>query len=350
VQTYGRIPNNTPFIIGGLVNKEHHTILDKVPLLADLPLIGGLFQSEKTTSNKTEVIIVLTPHVLPENDSILSAMPKDDPRFDDVGNELFRDSYRVKRDDVFDLAFIEKNEPLQHYRKLATDAIKQNYLLKSDPAFAPFADNHFPGESILVTRMVYEITKRLDLAGAIPASRLAFFKTEQNGGMAVEFFDQSLAKAFGSKDPNKFFANNQGTALVLSFPQGKVVPEIQKVSCPDRESWRELLWSLNQDTPAGNKRSSIVINSGKDMLRLRRAVALKHLVQLNNGSESLALDQFRVGQYIMVPDIDSKQVHILDEDVAKYFFQTEHYYGATLQAIEDGLDQIENALNTHAKP
>ena len=93
-----------------------------------------------------------------------------------------------------------------------------------------------------------------------------------------------------------------------------------------------------------------MINSGKDMLRLRRAVALKHLVQLNNGSESLALDQFRVGQYIMVPDIDSKQVHILDEDVAKYFFQTEHYYGATLQAIEDGLDQIENALNTHAKP
>nr|MBC8522779.1 hypothetical protein [PVC group bacterium] len=293
---------------------------------------------------------VLTPHVLPENDSILSAMPKDDPRFDDVGNELFRDSYRVKRDDVFDLAFIEKNEPLQHYRKLATDAIKHNYLLKSDPAFAPFADNHFPGESILVTRMVYEITKRLDLAEAIPASRLAFFKAEQNGGMAVEFFDQSLAKAFGSKDPNIFFTNNQGTALVISFPQGKVVPEIQKVSCPDRESWRELLWSLNQDTPAGNKRNSIVINSGKDMLRLRRAVALKHLVQLNNGSKSLALDQFRVGQYIMVPDIDSKQVHILDEEVAKYFFQTEHYYGATLQAIEDGLDQIENALNTRAKP
>ncbi|MBC8523295.1 ATP-binding cassette domain-containing protein, partial [PVC group bacterium] len=47
VQTYGRIPNNTPFIIGGLVNKEHHTILDKVPLLADLPLIGGLFQAER---------------------------------------------------------------------------------------------------------------------------------------------------------------------------------------------------------------------------------------------------------------------------------------------------------------
>ncbi|MBC8421525.1 ATP-binding cassette domain-containing protein, partial [bacterium] len=60
VQTYGRIPNDTPFIIGGLVNKEHHKILDRVPLLSDLPLIGGLFESERTTSNRTEVIIVLT--------------------------------------------------------------------------------------------------------------------------------------------------------------------------------------------------------------------------------------------------------------------------------------------------
>ena len=63
VQTYGRIPNDTPFIIGGLVNKEHHTTQDKVPLLGDLPLIGGLFQSERITSTRTEVIIVLTPHV-----------------------------------------------------------------------------------------------------------------------------------------------------------------------------------------------------------------------------------------------------------------------------------------------
>ena len=47
----------------------------------------------------------------------------------------------------------------------------------------------------------------------------------------------------------------------------------------------------------------------------------------------------------MIPDIDPKQVHIIDEDVARYFYQTEHYYGATVQAIEQGLDQLEEAID-----
>ncbi len=345
VQTYGRIPNDTPFIIGGLVNKEHHTVLDKVPLLSDIPFIGGLFQSERTTSTKTEVIIVLTPHVLPENDRILSAMPKDDPRFDHFGNELFRDSYRIKRDDVFDLTFLEKNEQLQLYRTLAKKAIKENYRLKSEPAFAQFENDHFPGESILVSRMVYEITKRLNLADAIPASRIAIFGEESNGGMGVEFIDQLLGKAAGSKDARKFFTNTQDKAIVISFAKGIAVPSVQIVPCNDRAAWKDLLWALNQNTPAGNARHTIVLRDEKDLLRLRRAVALKHLVELNNGSETLALDQFRVGQYIMVPDIDPKQVHLIDEDVARYFYQTEHYYGATIQAIEQGLDQLEEAIS-----
>jgi subfamily B ATP-binding cassette protein MsbA len=342
VQTYGRIPNDTPFIIGGLVNKEHHSIHDKVPLLGDLPLIGGLFQSERTTSTKTEVIIVLTPHVLPENDRILSAMPKDDPRFDNVGNELFRDSYRVKRDDVYDLTFLEKNEQLQMYRDLAKNAIEENYSLKSEPAFSQFADGHFPGESILVTRMVYEITKRLDLADMIPASRLAFFKEEQHGGMGVQFVERELASIMNSRDGDKFFTNNPGKALVMSFEQGRAVPTVQTIPCGDRNSWKDSLWQLNQQSQSATR--SIVIQSAADLLRLQRAVALKHVVELNNGSESLALDQFRVGQYVLIPDIDPRQVHIIDEDVAKYFYHTEHYYGATLQAIEEGLDKIEEAL------
>ncbi|MBC8202278.1 MAG: ATP-binding cassette domain-containing protein [Planctomycetes bacterium] len=345
VQTYGRIPNDTPFIIGGLVNKEHHTILDKVPLLSDIPLVGGLFQSERTTSTKTEVIIVLTPHVLPENDRILSAMPKDDPRFDNVGNELFRDSYRIKRDDVFDLTFLEKNEQLQLYRELAQKAIKENFRLKTDPAFAQFENGHFPGESILVSRMVYEITKRLDLEDAIPSSRIAIFGEERNGGMGVEFLDQILSNAAGSRDARKFFTNTKDKAIVISFAKGKAVPSVQTAVCGDRAAWKNLLWTLNQVTPAGNVRHTIVLRDEKDLLRLRRAVALKHLVELNNGSESLTLDQFRVGQYLMIPDIDPKQVHIIDEDVARYFYQTEHYYGATVQAIEQGLDQLEEAID-----
>ena len=344
VQTYGRIPNDTPFIIGGLVNKEHHTILDKVPLLADLPLIGGLFQSERTTSTRTEVIIVLTPHVLPENDRLLSAMPKDDPRFDSFGNELFRDSYRVRKDDVFDLTFLEKNEPLQMYREIAQQTIDNNYKFRNDPAFAPFVDGRFPGESILVTRMVYEIIKRLDLADVVPAERLAFFRAEQSSGMGVEFIEQTFANIIGNSDPNQFFAEDQKKALTITFEEGIAVPHVQAVRCENETEWRNLLLTLNQDAPSGAKRRAVVIHSAKDLLRLRRAVALKDLVSLNNGSEALSLDHFQVGQYVLIPDSDVNQVHIIDADVAKYFYHTEHYYAATLQAIQQAIDTLEESL------
>ncbi|HIB01471.1 MAG TPA: ATP-binding cassette domain-containing protein [Phycisphaerales bacterium] len=345
VQTYGRIPNDTPFIIGGLVNKEQHTILDKVPLLADIPLIGGLFQSERTTSTRTEVIIVLTPHVLPVNNRALSAMPKDDKRFDSTGNVLFRDSYRIRKDDVFDLAFIETNEQLQVYRNIAEQKIAKDYTYANNPAFSVFKGGHFPGESILVTRMVYEIIKKQKLETSIPASRLAFFKNELSSGMGIGFLDQAMAKASGSSDANQFFNDAQQKALAIIFEEGETVPYVQLLSCKNEAQWKELLLTLNQDSPSGKSRSSIVIHSAKDIQRLRRAVALKDIVELNNGSEALALDQFHVGQYVLIPDQDPKQVHLLDAEVAKYFYHTEHYYAATLQAIKTAIANLENELS-----
>ncbi len=112
VQTYSRIRNNTPFIIGGLVAREMSTSLDKIPLLGDLPLIGALFRAERTVTRKSEVIIVLTPYVLPEDQHIARSLPKDDDAFDSFGHELFRDSYRIRTKDVFDLSFLFENERL----------------------------------------------------------------------------------------------------------------------------------------------------------------------------------------------------------------------------------------------
>ena len=69
VKTYARIANETPFIVGGLIAKDSEENLQKVPLLGDLPLLGKLFQSKTETGQKREVIIVITPSVLPEDTS-----------------------------------------------------------------------------------------------------------------------------------------------------------------------------------------------------------------------------------------------------------------------------------------
>lgn len=344
VQTYGIIPNNTPFIIGGLVNKEQHTVEDKVPFLGDLPLIGGLFRANRTTSNKTEVIIVLTPHVLPTSGELLSAMPKDDPRFDDFGNELFRDSYRIKNEDVLDLAFIDNNERLTLYREIVASAIENNFRLAMDPAFSPFANGHFPGESVLVTRMIYELIKRLDIADKIQPARLAFFKSETQGGMTVQFLDRALARSANEISMEGFFRDSRDLAMAVIFEKGKDIPTVTTVPCSNRETWRELVWELNQPSPTGVERQAFVIQNESDLLRLRRAVALNHFLKLNNENQALQLASFQVGQYVLVPDLDPMQVHIVDADVAKYFYQTEHYYHATLDAIREATDLLEETI------
>jgi hypothetical protein len=193
--------------------------------------------------------------------------------------------------------------------------------------------------------MMYEIIKRLNLADAVPAERLAFHKTERADGMGVEFIEQTFSEIIGNADPNQFFEEGQQKALTITFEEGVAVPHVQAVHCENEEEWQNLLLVLNQDTPSGAKRRAIVIHNAKDLLRLRRAVALKDLVKLNNGSETLALDQFRVGQYVLIPDTDLNQVHIIDAEVAMYFYHTEHYYTATLQAIQQAIDKLESALS-----
>ncbi|MDP6987463.1 MAG: secretin N-terminal domain-containing protein, partial [Phycisphaerales bacterium] len=51
-------------VIGGLINESYEYHEDKVPLLGDIPLLGLLFKSEFEELIRTELVIVLTPHVI----------------------------------------------------------------------------------------------------------------------------------------------------------------------------------------------------------------------------------------------------------------------------------------------
>jgi len=51
-------------IIGGLITTKDENREDKVPFLGDLPLLGDLFKASKIINERTELLIILTPHVL----------------------------------------------------------------------------------------------------------------------------------------------------------------------------------------------------------------------------------------------------------------------------------------------
>jgi pilus assembly protein CpaC len=55
--------------IGGLIQAEEAHVVNKLPILGDLPIIGQLFRSEDFTNGDTELIILVTPQIVTEEDS-----------------------------------------------------------------------------------------------------------------------------------------------------------------------------------------------------------------------------------------------------------------------------------------
>jgi type II secretory pathway component GspD/PulD (secretin) len=51
-------------VIGGLIQDRYERIEKKIPLLGDIPLVGMLFRNTQEITAKTELLIVLTPHVM----------------------------------------------------------------------------------------------------------------------------------------------------------------------------------------------------------------------------------------------------------------------------------------------
>jgi type IV pilus secretin PilQ/predicted competence protein len=61
-----RLKNGNSVIIGGLLSEEKTTNVTKVPILGSIPGLGFLFQHHNITSNKKDLVIEVTPHILPE--------------------------------------------------------------------------------------------------------------------------------------------------------------------------------------------------------------------------------------------------------------------------------------------
>jgi general secretion pathway protein D len=51
-------------VLGGLMQDAYTTQRTKVPVLGDLPILGALFRSTKTMKKKTNLLLILTPHVI----------------------------------------------------------------------------------------------------------------------------------------------------------------------------------------------------------------------------------------------------------------------------------------------
>jgi len=59
-----RLKDGETQILAGLISDEDRNSADKVPGLGDMPLLGRLFGSNKGTRNRTEIVLLVTPHIV----------------------------------------------------------------------------------------------------------------------------------------------------------------------------------------------------------------------------------------------------------------------------------------------
>jgi general secretion pathway protein D len=66
IETSVLVDDGKVLVLGGLIKDDVNEVVDKVPLLSDIPLLGHLFQSTNTTVNKTNLMVFLRPQIIRE--------------------------------------------------------------------------------------------------------------------------------------------------------------------------------------------------------------------------------------------------------------------------------------------
>jgi type II secretion system protein D len=63
-ETVVTVRDNETVVLGGLITRREETREQKVPIVGDIPILGLAFRNDQTTTERTELLIILTPHVV----------------------------------------------------------------------------------------------------------------------------------------------------------------------------------------------------------------------------------------------------------------------------------------------
>lgn len=70
IKTTAILNNGESVIIGGLIENKNESTQQKVPVLGDVPLFGELFKNDSTTMTKKNLVVIVTPYMIPKTKDI----------------------------------------------------------------------------------------------------------------------------------------------------------------------------------------------------------------------------------------------------------------------------------------
>ncbi len=84
-------PDATTVVIGGMMQKQQTSSVDKVPILGDIPILGYAFRHTVKGDSKTELLIFLTPYIV-EGTARLKNLSLGEVNRTDLPDTAFKDS------------------------------------------------------------------------------------------------------------------------------------------------------------------------------------------------------------------------------------------------------------------
>lgn len=78
VITHVEIKDGQTFAIAGLISDTHRNVINKFPVLGDIPVLGSLFRSSQYQKNETELVVLVTPRLVkPMTSTAAARLPTD---------------------------------------------------------------------------------------------------------------------------------------------------------------------------------------------------------------------------------------------------------------------------------
>ena len=327
VESFVKVADNTPFIIGGLISNKESDNEGKIPLISKIPWLGKLFTWNAKQIIKKEVIVVITPHIIEDNtDNFSRVIPQDAKMFDSFGNKLFPNSYRLKDSDIYDLCFITDSNYLDFIKKASKNTIPESNEQKT--IIENIINGFIPGEKIITQRMIYDIIEREEYFSSINADKIIFFNHNKNHKV------DKLKNYFPIVDDprrgilikiNPSINDNQNF-----FRPSMTIEEVVLTEDYNYKDEFKKYWDEQSDL------RPMLITNQKNLVRLYEVLILNEVLKLNNTLD-ISINEFKRGLEIQFParEIIAENSFVIDEKIAEFYYQVNFYYDSFEKKFKD---------------
>jgi type IV pilus assembly protein PilQ len=72
VQTQVLMDDNETIVLGGIYEQSDHQVVERIPVLGSVPLLGALFRHTQTKTNRRELLIFVTPKIIQQKNNTIT--------------------------------------------------------------------------------------------------------------------------------------------------------------------------------------------------------------------------------------------------------------------------------------